>query len=210
MLRNSRGSPSTETLGTFYGSLSGWLIAAPGRPARASKGGLIMYEYIGTVKRQIAWFNSQIARYDPEHPRYRPEQIAMYERLVREFSDLLRFLETLHLTPEIKPAESQIRPNGADQISPSPGRSDLADLPEELLNELSGKTTKGDTDPLLRIIEDRGGTASLDDILIDFYRKYGQIGKRILIQNKLYRLSKHGLVSAIPGKKGIYTTKSSN
>ena len=46
--------------------------------------------------------------------------------------------------------------------------------------------------------------------LIDLFRKHGQLGKRVLIQNKLYRLSKQGMVWPMPGRKGIYTTQPQN
>jgi hypothetical protein len=171
-----------------------------------------MHHHIGTVKRQIAWLNGQITRFTPDHPRYRPERVEVYERLLWEFQELLTFLETLEpLKPEVKPPSQPPQANGADDLPlASSSRNDLADLPEELLAELSDRTTKGDSDPLIRIIDDRGGVASLDQILIDLYRRHGQLGKRTLIQNKLYRLSKQGLVHTTPGKKGIYTTKQSD
>jgi hypothetical protein len=171
-----------------------------------------MHHHIGTVKRQIAWLNGQITRFTPDHPRYRPERVEVYERLLWEFKDLLGFFETL--LPSGMP-EAEVPPphlphgNGAGDVA-ALQRNDLADLPEELLAELSDRTTRGDSDPLIRIIDDRGGVASLDEILIDLYRRHGQLGKRTLIQNKLYRLSKQGLVHTTPGKKGIYTTRHSD
>jgi hypothetical protein len=42
--------------------------------------------------------------------------------------------------------------------------------------------------------------------LLHLYRKYGQLGKRTFISNKLYRLSKRGLIWVLAGKKGIYFT----
>ena len=86
---------------------------------------------------------------------------------------------------------------------------DLSDLPPELLKELS-ESFKGETDPLIRIINDRGGTASLDEILVDLFRRYREIGKRPIISNKLYRFSKRGLCAPVPGKKGFYTTDPDN
>ena len=74
-----------------------------------------------------------------------------------------------------------------------------------MLSELS-EGIKGETDQLIKIINGRGGIATLDEILIDLYRKYKEIGKRPIVSNKLYRLSRRGLCWPIPGKKGIYTT----
>ncbi len=101
-----------------------------------------------------------------------------------------------------------LSPPAAEQLNdaiPDRRPDDLSDLPTELLNELSGRAVKGENDPLVQIIIDRGGTATIDEILIDLYRKHGQIGKRILVQNKLYRLSKHGAIWPTTGRKGVYT-----
>jgi hypothetical protein len=161
-----------------------------------------MDQHIRLVKAQIAWLQGQIARYTPDHPRYKPEQVALYRRLVAEHQQLLAFLDSLI------PSEGRAPSSAPDTVtSPIPAQSDdLSDLPEELLSQLSGKS-QGASDPLLQIIDDRGGTANLDEILIDLYRKHRQIGKRVLVQNKLYRLSKQGVVWGVPGRKGVYTTK---
>lgn len=91
---------------------------------------------------------------------------------------------------------------------PSPvqeARDDLSDLPPELLEELSD-SAKGETDSIIKVIEGRGGTATIDEILIDLYRKFKEIGKRPIVANKLYRLSRRGLCWSVAGKKGVYTT----
>jgi hypothetical protein len=82
----------------------------------------------------------------------------------------------------------------------------LADLPPELLTELSIGAMSG-ADPLIQIINKRGGTASLDQILIDLFRTYHQISKRTVVANRLYRLARRGLCRPLPGRKGIYTTE---
>ena len=109
---------------------------------------------------------------------------------------------------EIAPAR-EATPDFQTQVSePAPSNSrgnDLSDLPPELLKELSD-SFKGETDPLITIINDRGGTASIDEILVDLYRKFNEIGKRPIISNKLYRFSRRGLCAAVSGKKGFYTT----
>jgi hypothetical protein len=128
----------------------------------------------------------------------------MYRRLIEQHESLLQFLENLGKSREA-PQPSML----AIQPPQPPARQlplDLADLPEELLSELSEGTVKGEADPVLQIIDDHGGTASIDEILIDLYRKHGEIGKRTIVGSRLYRLSKRGLVRAMPGKKGIYTT----
>jgi hypothetical protein len=50
----------------------------------------------------------------------------------------------------------------------------ISDLPRELVKELSEEATRKVAHPLIEIIDGRGGTATLDEILIDLDRKYSQ------------------------------------
>ena len=85
-----------------------------------------------------------------------------------------------------------------------PDLGNLNDLPDALLAELS--ITKTDTleDQLVTVINAHGGAASLDQILVGLYRKFGVSQKRRFIQNKLYRMT---MVWSVPGKKGVYSTE---
>jgi hypothetical protein len=188
----------------------------------------MVQKFAPLVKRQVEYYLKQIAFYPPTHPRYKPQKIELYRDLVRQFGELLGYLnaqEGSDLQPEppvlrervprrSHPIEHSSAPASpaslAPPASPAPQpiarpKDDLADLPAELLAELSGGA-KGESDPLIQIINKHGGTATLDQILIDLYRDYGEVGKRTLVGNKLYRLGRRNLVWAIPGRKGIYTT----
>jgi hypothetical protein len=46
-------------------------------------------------------------------------------------------------------------------------RDDLSDLPPQLLKELTKEARPEAAHPLIEIIDGRGGTAALDEILID-------------------------------------------
>lgn len=182
----------------------------------------MVQKFSGIVKRQLDYWKYQVAHYGPDHPRFRPTKIAKYQHLINEFSALADYLDLLEQQESVDiPAaperavdayfrtkkglvvvEAKVPSASAETGFPD----DLADLPPELLNELS-ESIKGETDPLIKIINARGGTATLDEILIDLYRKYNEVGKRVIVSNKLYRLSKRGLCHALPGKKGVYTTK---
>ncbi|THD71240.1 MAG: hypothetical protein E7813_06045 [Bradyrhizobium sp.] len=178
----------------------------------------------GIVKRQLDYWKYQVETYGPDHPRHRHQKYAKYQHLIREFSELADFLAGLreaHGGAAATPAPSEFQtqvaaPRRPPAVVEPPARrpppdmgndlpDDLAGLPPELLKELS-ENIKGETDPLIKIINARGGTATLDEILIDLYRKYNEIGKRNIISNRLYRLAKRGHVSALSGKKGLYTT----
>lgn len=111
-------------------------------------------------------------------------------------------------TPGEWPAPpAPLQPSPAPRSAPPPaaGEDDLSDLPPELLKELSD-SAKGEKDLLIKLIDERGGTATLDEILIDLWRKHKEIGKRPIIANRLYRLGRRKLVWAASGKKGVYTT----
>ena len=83
-----------------------------------------------------------------------------------------------------------------------PELGNIFDLPSELREELS--ITKSDEleDQLVTVINAYGGAASLDQILVGLYRKFGVKQKRRLVQNKLYRMT---MVWSVPRKKGVYT-----
>jgi hypothetical protein len=181
------------------------------------------------VKRQIEYWQWQIDRFQPNNPRFRESKVQRYKSLVADFTKLLEYLnkaEGTNLHPERRwsaaasVAASAKRPTPHEIRAPLPheaptqtqvaddeegGLGNLSDLPPELLAELS-EGAKSATDPLVKIIQDRGGTATLDEILVDLYRKYNELGKRTLVGNKLYRLGRRKLVWAVPGKKGVYTT----
>ena len=85
-----------------------------------------------------------------------------------------------------------------------PDLGNIFDLPPELLEELSIVKSDELEDQLVTVINAYGGTASLDQILVGLYRKFGVAQKRRFIQNKLYRMT---MVWSVPGKKGIYMTE---
>ncbi len=173
----------------------------------------MLEKFIALVKGQVAHYQGQIDRFPPENPRYRPEQVRMYARLLEEHRELLAYLEK-----QAKPEQIDIG-LGKHFVDPSEGPTpyddpthpahkidDFLDLPPELLEQLSGRAKKSQTDELVQIITARGGSASIDEILIDLYRKTGKVETRVILSNRLHRLAKQGLIAATEGRKGIYTT----
>ena len=84
-----------------------------------------------------------------------------------------------------------------------PDLGNIFDLPPDLLDELSIANTDALEDQLVTVVNAYGGTATLDQILVGLYRKFGISQKRRFVQNKLYRMP---MVWSIPGKKGVYST----
>ena len=79
----------------------------------------------------------------------------------------------------------------------------IFELPPDLRKELSVAKADELEDHLVTVINACGSTASLDQILVGLFRKFGISQKRRFIQNKLYRMT---MVWSVPGKKGVYTT----
>lgn len=83
---------------------------------------------------------------------------------------------------------------------------DIEDLPEELIKELNIT----ETDRLELIIENiittAGGILSLGKILVELYRRTGEINKRTALTMRLFRMAQRGIIFNVPGKKGIYST----
>jgi len=93
-----------------------------------------------------------------------------------------------------------------EQMPLSLTQSDLVDLPDELIVELSISNADKVEFAILDILKDNNGILSLDQILVKYYKATGEILKRPTMTNRLYRMGQKGLVSSVPGRKGIYTT----
>lgn len=99
-------------------------------------------------------------------------------------------------------ASDLIRLRGLTSALP-PDLGNVYDLPAELLEELSIAKTDELEDQLVTVINACGGEASLDQILVGLYRKFGVSQKRRFLQNKLYRMD---MVWSVDGRKGFYTS----
>jgi hypothetical protein len=171
----------------------------------------MLEKYIALVKGQVDYYTGLVDRFTPDNPRYRPDQVKMYVRLLNEHHELLKYLEG---QAKAAPQAGLFDGMTQDEIDAPPPAvkepptkpDDLSDLPPELLEQLSGRAKKAQTDELVQIISARGGAASIDEILIDLYRKTGKIETRIILSNRLHRLAKQGLIAPTEGRKGIYTT----
>lgn len=83
---------------------------------------------------------------------------------------------------------------------------DLTDLPAEVLAELS-VTKLDDLEQKMRDIVASSDEAGLDAVIIELYRRHKIMHPRRFVMNKLYRMAQKGLISAVEGKKGVYTTR---
>ena len=82
-----------------------------------------------------------------------------------------------------------------------------ADLPPALLKELSPRQSDQLEQQLISVLAACEGTADLDAILIGLYRGFGVIGKRRVIQNKLWRLVRTGRIAKAKNKRNVFSLK---
>ncbi|MDP1707974.1 MAG: hypothetical protein Q8L89_02765 [Gammaproteobacteria bacterium] len=84
--------------------------------------------------------------------------------------------------------------------------AELKGLPDELIQELSIDTDRTEF-TIIELIDEAGGLLSLDKILVGLYKKTGDIHKRTLLNNRLYRMVQRGELFSVSGKKGVYSTR---
>lgn len=84
---------------------------------------------------------------------------------------------------------------------------DVEGLPEELIRELSLSDADKLEFEIVNVIEEAGGLVSLDRLLINLYKRTGDIHKRQFLTQKLARMAQKNTIYYVPGKKGVYSTE---
>lgn len=131
-------------------------------------------------------------------PDRKPVRKQNLQRIAEQFRQLAELLETA-------PVTTRRAREVADRLSLMP--SDISDLPKELVDELS--LSEGDKQDfeILSLFEEADGILSIDHVLIRLYRRHGEVLTRQKVNSRLYRMANKGLLYAVPGKKGVYSTK---
>ena len=160
----------------------------------------------------------------PQHIEFVKSQQAFHERQALRFSDDFRRRE-LHidtakrfesLANYLTELEEKLASGSAIGGGPAlPGgqyrlaltRDEVEGLPEELMNELSVSDADKTEFNIVSLIDEAGGVATLDRILVALYRQNGEIMKRANLNARLYRMTQRELIHSVPGKKGVYSTK---
>ncbi|MFM0170594.1 hypothetical protein PQR33_14845 [Paraburkholderia sediminicola] len=154
----------------------------------------IVETYGPFVKDQIDHQEKQAARYVA---RKEESKANAAQSRAAMFRQLLADLISHEQTPKSDIAIDPLR------LSPS----DIEDLPDELLAELSLNESDKKEFLIIDIIDEVGGIASLDRILVSLYRRTSEVEKRAKMVSRLYRMTTKGLIHAHPDKKGVYSTK---
>lgn len=156
---------------------------------------MTMQEAIQFVNDRMAYHQDRLRRYSADPPHLRE----IHENLIKGYKDLIDTLEATQAIIDSTDSLSQLPlPITSDSLG------DISDLPEEVLKELSAFQGDGKEFEIIEIIRDRGGTATLDQIIVDSYRKSQTAYKRRILGNKIYRMVKKGLLKPA-GKKAVYS-----
>ena len=146
--------------------------------------------FLDFVKGQIRFHRIKAETFAEKHP----PRAAKHQQFADEFSSLADFLSE-------RPALSNHHSPGILALTPE----DLEGLPQELLEEINVSDADRLHFTIRDVLEENGGRASLDQIIIGVYRKTGQILKRSRATNIVWRMSTKGLLFPLAGVKAAYT-----
>lgn len=100
----------------------------------------------------------------------------------------------------------QISVRNLDEAALRISPSDLQGLPDELIRELGISESERKDYRIVDIIDNFGGVASINNILVELYRQTLEVEKRTRLVSRLYRMQQKGLVYSSASRKGIYAT----
>lgn len=150
--------------------------------------------HIEFVKEQGAFHARQADKY-ADNPRRKEAHLAT----AAKFGDLAGVLQEIEL---MDPPQKNVT---GERKRLNLTWEEVKDLPEELLAELSVSDADRLEFTIIAIIEDAGGVASLDRIIMEYYKRTGEVLKRPVMNNRLYRMVQKEAIHAVQGKKGVYT-----
>lgn len=129
----------------------------------------------------------------------------LHAETAAKFAAMAADMEAANKQLDAGPAKPKAAASGPLQLSLN--IEEVADLPVELLKELS--ISEGDKTEfaILNAVEEAGGVITLDRLLIALYKKTDEIHKRQTLTSKIYRMTSKGLLYNVPGKKGVYSNE---
>lgn len=158
------------------------------------------------INKHLAFVNEQVGIQTRLAKKYAKDEqrSALHTNTRDRFIDLLSCLaEADALLEAAEPAKAAVQ---APVLTLQP--DELDGLPSELLAELSEGAVPDKADAaLLQVLADRGGIASLDQIIVGLYKKTGELVKRNTLTSKLYRMAQKGSIFPVPDRKGVYSVR---
>lgn len=157
--------------------------------------------YIEFVKSQQSFHERQSKRFSDNIQRQ-----TLHKDTADKFTSLAEYLIETKEKLMTRPTTGNIQTlaNGRYRIALTP--EEVADLPEELMSELSVSDVDKAEFNIIALIDEAGGIATLDRILVALYRQNDKVTKRATLNARLYRMGQKGLIHSVPRKKGIYST----
>lgn len=163
----------------------------------------ILNKHIAFVNEQLAVQEKLISKFGPDSKLASNFRYSLHVSSAEKFRETLadieqadKLLDSIDTTKPIIGAR-----NNQFQLFPS----DITDLPEELIAELSVQQADKLEFSILAVMEESKGLISLDKLLVGLYKKTNEIHKRTGLTAKLYRMSQKRIVFSVPTKKGIYS-----
>jgi hypothetical protein len=161
----------------------------------------MLEKYLPFVKDQCAFHKRMAENFGPESKHPNPGRSEKHAETSAKFAELAAAIEEA-----VKAlAQNTNKPLKPHQLSLS--FDEIQGLPDELLQELSISDGDRIDYTILRIIEDAGGMASLDRILVGLYKETGEVMKRVTLTSRAYRMTQKGILHSVPNKKGVYSTQ---
>lgn len=170
-----------------------------------------------TIVNREAGFHQREA----DRPDRSDKQRAKHATYAVEWRSVAEFVQTLALTLDAansklaeRTSQAEVLAQGHDsdeedgpqQLSLGLTPDDLEGLPPELIAELNITEADKFEGFVVRKIRDAGGVMTLDKLLIACWRERNEIHKRNLLNAKLYRMTRKGLIWTVPNKKAVYTS----
>lgn len=161
----------------------------------------ILAKHLPFVKAQCEFHRNRLKK--PEVAK-NPWRVKLHTETAEKFEALAIDLEASDGLLDAPPVAKR-RPSSPVQLSLN--IEEIADLPAELVQELS--ISEGDKTEfaVLNAVEEAGGVITLDRLLIALYRKTNEIHKRNTLTSRIYRMTSKGQLHNVPGKKGVYSNE---
>lgn len=157
-------------------------------------------DYIGFVKDQVQVQDRLATKYD--HEPYRHNRHVKARNSFAELADYLEKIKNRGLDFGDNSLSRSLSAQKRIQLT----FEDLQGLPEELVKELNVTDTDKQEMIIEHIIAQADGVLSLDKILVELYKRTGEIHKRNTLISRLYRMAQKKMIYNVPGKKGVYST----
>ncbi|WP_435938628.1 hypothetical protein ACSF85_08365 [Moraxella bovoculi] len=147
---------------------------------------------INFVNEQFQYQLARAEHYDKQDDSIR---VDAYHKRAKQFEELAQFIQENCSQPPAITSSIYISP------------SDIKGIPPELLAQLNISDSDKQDFQIIEAIDNVGGVASIDKILVAYYHHTNEIFDRQKLMAKLYRMSVKGIVHSHPSKKGVYSTK---